>query len=242
MTAPARTRALDDSGMSLIEMLVACALFVLLITMISTVAILGMRTASGMQARLDNSIQGNTGMAAAGKILRTAVLPDQLDNQACTNCGDTAIVTATDRLITFYANLDNTGQGPSLVTLEVLQDPNAAGTGILRQTRIPPTPVAGGGYRFCTHATDATCAVDADVRTLARGLLWPSPAIFAYYDFNGASVDGTTVTADNLPRISSVDIAITVDANTRRTDVPTATMVQRVRLPNADINLLVQPS
>jgi len=55
-------------------------------------------------------------------------------------------------------------------------------------------------------------------------------------------VDGTTVAADNLPRISSVDIAITVDANTRRTDVPTATMVQRVRLPNADINLLVQPS
>ncbi|GAA1156799.1 hypothetical protein GCM10009606_38520 [Nocardioides aquiterrae] len=228
--------------MSVVEMLVACGLFVVLTTMISAIAILSLRTATGMEARLDNSIQGNAGMAAAGKILRTAVLPDQLDNQACTNCADTAIVQASTTLITFYANLDNTGQGPSLVTLEVLQDPHTPGSGILRQTRIPPTPVAGGGYRFCTRATDATCTVDPDVRTLARGLVWPTAAVFGYYDFDGALITGTTLTTDNLPRISSIDVVVRTRTQPGRTDVPTVTTVQRVRLPNADINLLVQPT
>jgi hypothetical protein len=232
----------NDDGMSLVEMLVACGLFAVLTTMISTVAILGMRTATGLEGRLDNSLQGNTGMAATGKMLRTAVLPDQLDNQACANCADTAIVQASSTLITFYANLDNTGQGPSLVTLEVIEDPHAAGSAILRQTRIPPTPVLGGGYRFCTRTTDSTCTVDAQVRTLAHGLVWPVPAVFSYYDFNGAAIGGTSMTTDNLPRISSIDVTITARTTPGRSDVPTATMVQRVRLPNADINLLVQPS
>ncbi len=233
---------INDDGMSLVEMLVACALFGVLTTIIASVAILSLRTASGMEVRLDNSVQGSTGMAAAGKILRTAVLPDQLDAHACADCVDTAIVEASDTQITFYANLNNTGQGPSLVTLQLLEDPYAAGSAILRQTRIPPTPDGEGHFRFCTRSTDASCSVDPEVRTLARGLVWPTPTVFSYYDFDGNGLNESSLPLDDLPKISSVDISLTARTVPGRASVPTATTVQRVRLPNADINLLVQPS
>ena len=81
-----------------------------------------------------------------------------------------------------------------------------------------------------------------EVRALARGLPWPGSAPFAYYDYNGIAITGTTVATDNLPQISSIDVTITVDGQSGGAGVPSATLVQRVRLPNADINLLVQPS
>ncbi|GAA4380376.1 hypothetical protein [Nocardioides caricicola] len=225
--------------MSIVEVLVAGALFTVLTTMIASVAILGLRTTTGMEVRLDNSTQGDVGMAASGKVLRTAVLPDQLDSLACDGCADTAIVQATSTRVTFYANLDNTGQGPSLTTLEVLQDPLASGTAILRQTTIPPTPTSGGHYRFCNPATEPACVVS--VRTLARGLVWPTAAVFTYYDFDGARIAGTSLPAADLPRVSSADISITVQSQPGA-GYPTTTVVQRVRLPNADINVLVEAS
>lgn len=239
MIPPRAQEAPLDDGMSIVEVLFASALFVVLTTMIAAVAILGLRTGTGMQVRLDNSTQGDIGMAATGKVLRTAVLPDQLDAQSCDGCADTAIIQATSTRVTFYANLDNTGQGPSLTTLEVLQDPLASGTAVLRQTTIPPLPTADGRYRFCTPAAEPSCPVR--VRTLARGLVWPTPAVFTYYDFDGARITGTALAPADLPRVSSADIAITVQSRPGE-GYPTATMVQRVRLPNADINVLVEAS
>lgn len=225
-----------DEGMSLLEVLVATALFMVLTTMITTVAILGMRTSAGMAVRLDNSVQGDLGMAAASKVLRTAVLPDQLDEQSCDDCADTAIVQATSTKVTFYANIDNTGQGPSLTTLEVL---TSGGNKILRQTTIPPTPTGSGTYRFCNPTTEPTCVVR--VRTLARGLVSATATVFTYFDFDGRPIAGSALAATDLPRVSSIDVVLAVQT-APGSGYPTATMIQRVRLPNADINLLVQPS
>ena len=227
-----------DSGMSVVETLVAAGLFVVVVTMVASLSILGLRVATGLEVRLDNSVQGDLGLAASSKVLRTAVLPDQLEEQVCQGCAETAIVQATSTRVTFYANLDNTGQGPSLVTLEVLQDPHVPGTGILRQTTLPPRPLGDGRYTFCDPATDATCV--AQVRPVARGLVWPTAPVFTYYGFDGLAPTGTAIAADALPRISSVDVRLT--ARTSGGDHPTATTVQRVRLPNADINVLVEAS
>jgi prepilin-type N-terminal cleavage/methylation domain-containing protein len=228
-----------DAGVSLVEVMVAMLLLGILLTVVTAVAVLGMRTSTGLQVRLDNSTQGDRGMAATSKALRTAVLPSQLDDAACTNCTETAIVQATPTRVTFYANLHNEGEGPSLMTLDVVEDPDHPGTAVLRQTRIPPTRHTDGSYSFCS-ATDPACPVD--VRALARGLVWPTAPLFAYYDFDGLPIGSTAVTTDQLPRISSVDVSITVQSAPAGTDVPTATTLQRVRLPNADINLLVDPA
>ncbi len=228
-----------DAGMSVVEMVVAAGLVVVLGTMIMTVAILGIRTSAGLEVRLDNSVQGELGIAATGKVLRTAVLPAQLDDQACDSCADTAIVQASSTRVTFYANIDNSGGGPSLVTVEALPDPHHGGTGMLRQTRVPPTPLPGGKYEFCDPA-QASCATER--RVLARGLVWPTARLFTYYDFDGGPIAGTTVAGTDLPSISSVDVSITVQTVPGRAEYPTTTTVQRIRLPNADLNVIVEPS
>ena len=228
-----------DAGMSVTEILVATTLFLVLTTVVATLAILGMRTSSGLQVRLDNAVQGELGVAATGKVLRTAVLPAQLDEQACDACADTAIVQASGTRVTFYANLENTGGGPSMVTIEVLEDPSRAGSAVLRQSRVPPTPLPGGKYEFC-NPTLPTCAVQR--RTIARGLVWPTPRVFTYYDFDGLAIGGTTVAGADLPTISSVDVVVTVQTSADRSTYPTSTTVQRVRLPNADLNVIVEAS
>jgi hypothetical protein len=229
-----------DGGYSLAECLVAAGLFLVLTTMLTATAVLALRARTGLETRLDDSTQGQVGIAAASKVLRTAVLPDQLDDQTCTGCADTAIVQATSTKVSFYANLNNTGQGPSLVTLDVIVDPNHAGTGILRQSTQPPTPLGDGRYSFCTPGTTG-CRVDK--RILARGLVWPTSAVFGYYDFYGLGITGTALSSDQLPQVSSIDVALSVQTSKgARTTYPASTVVQRVRLPNADINVLVDPT
>jgi hypothetical protein len=161
------------------------------------------------------------------------VLPAQLDEQVCTGCADTAIVQAGATQVRFYANLGNTGQGPSLVTISVVEDPRRAGTAILREQTQPPIPAADQRYSFC-NPTSAGCVVRT--RTVARGLVWPAARSFTYYDFYGAPLAGTALTADQLARVSSVDVTVPVRGSR---DAATTTAVQRVRLPNADINVLV---
>jgi hypothetical protein len=231
-----------DSGMSIVEVLVAVALFTVLTTMIASMAIMSLRISTGMQVRLDNSVQGNLGMAATSKVLRTAVLPDQLEANACDGCADTAVVEATSTRVKFYANLNNTGQGPSQVTIEVLRDPSASEAGaVLRQSVQPPRPLGGGKYTFCDPEVDQTCHVE--IRSLARGLLWPTQQpVFTYYDFDGLRIDRSDLTSAELPRISSVDVSFTVQTRPGHAVTPTATTIQRVRLPNADINVLVEGS
>lgn len=234
MSAPVPRPA--DEGMSLIEVLVATSLFLILTTLITSVAILGLRTSSGLQVRLDNSVQGGQGMAAASKVLRTAVLPKQIDEQACPGCVDTAIVQASSTRVTFYANLNNTGGGPSLTTLEAVLD---GGVTVLRQTTIPPTATGEGQYRFCNPATEPACIVHR--RTLTSGLVPGATGLFSYYDFDGAPISGTSLATADLPRVSSVDVVLTVQT-APGSAYPTATMVQRVRLPNADIDVLGEPT
>jgi type II secretory pathway pseudopilin PulG len=230
----------EDTGFTLIEILVATALFTVLCIALGTLAVLGMRTSTGLSARLDNATQGQIGMEASTKLLRTAVLPSQLADQVCVGCTDTAIVTATRSQVSFYANLNNTGAGPSLVTMQVLKDPDATqDAGMLSVTTQPPTAVPGGGYQFCSPAGTASCV--AHTRVVTRGLAWPEPPIFDYYDYDGLRITTPVLTHDDLARVSSIDISLTV-RTVRRSGLPSGTAVQRVRLPNAEINVLVQPS
>lgn len=236
-TQPEATPA--DAGFSLIEMSVAMVLFGIVTTALVATAILGLRTTTGLQIRLENSTEGELGIAATGKVLRTAVLPDQLESQVCDGCADSAIVQAGGTRVSFYANLNNTGQGPSLVTLQVVDDPNTAdGSGILEQRTQAPIALADGRYTFCNPAITG-CVVRS--RVLSHGVVMPSSNAFAYYDFGGLLIAGTSIAATDLPRVSSVDVRITVQTKPG-SGYATTTVVQRIRLPNADINVLVQPS
>ncbi len=228
-----------DAGFSLAELVVTLGVMTILLLIVGTTAVLSTRSAGQMAVRLDNATQAELGLAASSKTLRTAVLPEQLDDTVCTNCTTAALVKATGTEVTFYANLGRTALGPSLVTLRVVADPSAPGTGKLERRLQDPIGLSDGRYNFC-NATSPGCAVDTHV--LARALTWPSPGVFAYYDLDGLKIPRTSLTAADLARVSSVDLMMTVQTRPHQNRYRSVTAVERVRLPNVAINVVEDPS
>jgi hypothetical protein len=225
----------DDSGTSLVEVMTAIFLATIVVAAVGTLTVLGLQVSNRMGDRIDNTTTAQNGMAATTRILRTAVLPDQLDERVCSGCAETAILQATPSQISFYANLDNTGQGPSLVTLQVVADPNRAGTSMLRQTLVPPTTLADGRYNFC-DATLSSCT--SIKRVICRGLPATVPSIFTYYDFDNDVITAVSLTQSDLVRVSSIEVSLTVKLLAGSNRSKPNTLVQRITLPNADVNVL----
>lgn len=238
---PGPDRRTADDGGSLPELLVAMGLFTLLTLVITVTSVLGYRVAANLANRTDNATQGQIASDAVSKVLRTAILPDQLTEVSCVDCADTAIVQATRTQVSFYANLGATSVvGPSLVTLRVVQDTRAAQTsGQLVQTLQPPTDLGGGKYTFCNPAV-AGCAVQT--RVLARGLAWPAVNFLAYYNFAGSEITSTTFSTADLASVASVEVTLGIQVVKGQARYPSTTVIKRVRLPNSDINVLVQPT
>lgn len=220
--------------MTLVELLVAMGLSTVLLVVVLSFTVVALRASDAAEARNDNLVSAQAGMAGTTKVIRTAVLPEQLDDHACVGCADSAIVQAGGAQMSFYANLDNTGSGPSLVTLQAVADPAEPGTTMLRQTLVPPTVLSDGSYTFC-NVTAPTCRFRT--RVLVRGLP-QAPTIFSYYDFGGALIGSGTLTSAQLIQVASIDVALQVQRRTGQSRTPAENVVQRVTLPNADVNVL----
>ncbi|WP_340537188.1 PulJ/GspJ family protein [Nocardioides sp. GXZ039] len=222
-----------DAGMSLAELMVALGIFTLILVVVGSTAVAAIRTVGGMENRVDNAAQAELGLSSMSKVLRTAVLPQQLDAGSCPTCADVAVTLATATQVTFHANLGRSSIGPSLVTLSVLQDPAKPGTAILEQRTIDPTPGASGSYTFCTPGSGG-CRVER--RVLARSLVWPTAAVFSYYDTDGVLMTGSSLSAVQKAKISSVDVVLTAQTRPGQDRWPPFTAVQRIRLPNVEIS------
>jgi len=143
--------------------------------------------------------------------------------------------------VTFYANLNNTGQGPNLTSCYIGDDPSNDYGNLIQTTQAPQSLTGDDRYYSFCDASVAGCIVTK--RVVARGLQWPvdlaSPT-FQYFDFDGLPLPATLV-AHDLARVSSIEITLKVQTNTVQKDAPTNTIVQRVTLPNANLIVLVQP-
>lgn len=228
------SRPTRDGGMGLAELIVAIGIFTLVMVALGSTAVLAVRTVGNMQNRVDNATQTELGLGSATKVLRTAVLPKQLDDSTCTGCEDTAVIKASPTEVSFHANLGRTSIGPSLVTLVFFQDPHHPGTGVLEQRTIDPTAGANNTYTFCT-AGSAGCKVYK--RILSRSLVWPTQPIFSYYDTDGKLMTGNPLSASQKARISSVDVVLTAQSRPGQDKFAALTTVQRVRLPNVEIHV-----
>ena len=216
--------------------MVAISILTMLMGMLTTTIVKGMELSRNMGVRLDNINQAQTGMEATAKTLRTAVLPAQLVDITCVGCGETALVQATPSAITFYANLNNIGQGPSLMKYYVQADPVLPYANLIQTTQAPQI-LADGKYSFC-NATAPGCVVWK--RVVTRGLS-PTAKPFLYYDFNGVRMSSGALAGEDLANVNSIDVTLAVQTNTVQKKAPTNTIVQRVQLPNADINVIVLP-
>jgi hypothetical protein len=215
-------------------MLVVVGLLSLILALAAQTLILGQRQSGSSQIRLDNAAQARVGMEAMSKAVRTTVLPAQLLDTTCTNCLSTAVISADATSVTFYGNLNNNGVGPSRISYQVLQD-GTTGKGKLVETLWRPIALPGDQYTFCTPGPGCS----SRVRTVARGLVWPSPQVFTYFDNTGTTLATLPLSAADLAKVDSIDIKLSAQRS-KAYKTPPTTLVLRVALPNADIN--VQPT
>lgn len=218
------TRQGKDSGISLVETLVAMALSSIVLATCATLFIGSLRTTAGTQGRLEEINDGRVAIASMSKSLRTAILPSQLFDT--TSVEAAAFIEATPTSIRFFGNLNNTNSlvGPSKISYSVVN-------GELRQTVQQPNAFAAANpvFVYCTPGT-AGCVVGYTI--LARGVVVTGNPIFTYYDALGTKLTGANLTAAQLEIVDSVDIAVTVAKQGVGGDG--STFVTRVALPNHD--------
>jgi hypothetical protein len=211
--------------------MVVLGILMMVLTIVAQTAILGTRQSGSSQIRLENSAQARVGMEAMSKSIRTTVLPAQLLDTTCTGCLSSAVISANGTSVTFYGNLNNTGVGPSRVRYEVVQD-GTKPLGNIVETVWNPIDLGGGQYTFCTPGPG--CASRS--RVLSRGLLWPSPQLFYYYDNAGTELDSFPLSASDLAKVDSMDLSVQVRTS-KAYGTPATTLLLRVAMPNADINI-----
>jgi type II secretory pathway pseudopilin PulG len=222
-----------DAGTSLVEMMVATSILTLVLALAVETLLLGQRQSGGSAIRLDNTAQSRVAMEALSKAIRTTVLPAQLQDTTCTNCLSTAVISGDATSMTFYGNLNNTGIGPSRISYQVLQDTTNPKLGVLVEKVWRPISLPNNQYTFCDPAL-VSCK--AQTRFIGKGLLWPSPQIFTYYDNGGNTLAALPLAATDLARVDNIDIALKVQVS-KAYKTPPTTLYARVALPNADINV-----
>jgi prepilin-type N-terminal cleavage/methylation domain-containing protein len=213
-----------DKGISLIEMVVVTAILGVVLAMISATTIGAQKMLTNTSSRLDQLQQSKDAMESISKILRTSVLPSQL-NGTCTACTTAAFINGDVRSVQFYANINNDSNvsGPSQVSYVVSAD------GTLTESVHGPNPHAASDYNYLYTCTKGTTGCVVYSRVLARHVD-TTVALFTYYDASGATIV-PPLTGSELAQVDSVDVVIKVKVS--KTGQP-VTLTERVTLPNAD--------
>jgi prepilin-type N-terminal cleavage/methylation domain-containing protein len=217
----------DDRGLTLPEVIITMFILGVVLAGVQTTLIIAQRTVGANVVRVDQSQQGRLAMESMSKVLRTAVLPSQL-NGTCSGCDLAAFLRAESNKMQFYANINNAANivGPSRVTYERLAN------GELWETIQPPNAHAPTdyNYQYCTVGSPG-CVVKS--RILAKGVQSTVP-LFTYYNKSGTVLgSGGVLTSAQLSLVDSVDVYVSVKASPNST-VPATSFTTRVSLPNAD--------
>ena len=102
----ARAGRHGDRGTTLIELVTVIFVLGIVLAAVQTTIIVTQRTVSQNGERLDQNAQAKTAMDSMSRILRTAVLPSQL-NATGTTGSAAAFIQGTATSVQFYADLNN---------------------------------------------------------------------------------------------------------------------------------------
>jgi type II secretory pathway component PulJ len=226
-----RDRSRSDDGLSLVEMIITIGLTSLVGIFTFQLLILGIRSTASTSVRQDDAGQARVAIEAMSKNIRAAIRPSQVQGTSCVDVcaaagAETAVIAATATSVTFYANVNAEGSGPSRVTYTVRGSE-------LVETVQAPTRLSAVQYTYCTPGPGC----DVRTRTLTRGLVAPTATtpLFRYFQADGStplSLSASATPAD-LDKIDSVDVLAKVATSTTW-DTPATTVTLRVALPNAD--------
>jgi prepilin-type N-terminal cleavage/methylation domain-containing protein len=215
----------DQSGFTLIEMVVVISILGIVLAMVQGTSIMAFKDVGTNATRLDQAQQAKGGMESMTKVLRTAVLPSQLLS-TCTAC--TSFLAGDTNSVSFYANIFNPNNtiGPSKASYTVNPaDPK----GTLVEVIQPPDAhaVNDTNYQYCV-ASAPSCTTDR-TRVVAYGVTGLT-TLFTYYNKLGAVIPAPLAGVE-LTQVDSMDVVLTIK---RTATVKGTTLTQRVTLPNAD--------
>jgi prepilin-type N-terminal cleavage/methylation domain-containing protein len=207
------TRRARDAGMTLVELSVAMFVSSVLLAGIAAVFTGTLRAVETTNVRTADSADLRIGLEAVARPLRVAVQPAGEDS---------AVVTAQDRALSFYALLNRTGTDSTSQPLPTLvQFTWNPADGCLNRSLTPARSLAAVSATGSIYAWDTGTVTSCLLRTSA-------PPAFRYFDGATTTAALSTPVADaTLPVVISVEVTITgrVPANTRVAGVPATVRV-----------------
>lgn len=225
--APRRAQRAVDDGFTLAELLVAMLITSIVLGGLGAIYTATARTSSITQTRLAQTDDARNGVETATRVLRTAVMPKQLQDLSS---ADAAFLSADRDSVSFYADIDNPNNtiGPSRVKLWV----DASGN--FWELRQPPDQPPSVTYDYAySNCTPNTAGCKAIQRLVAPGVQDTAAApIFKYYTSAGTQITSIPITGSGLADIDSVEITLTVSHTNAFSPVAATTYVERVALPN----------
>ena len=201
--------AREESGLSLVEMMVTILILGIALTVMYKGLSSMQRTAVGAQSRLINLDEARVLMSRITKDMRTAA---RLTSQS------SPFTYAAARQVTLYANVNATSP------------PNRLNIFVDGQNRLIEEVVAPTGT-----APNYTYTSPPTVRAVG-GHVASTGTIFTYYDSAGAALTAPLSSADLL-KVKAVEVTLSI-REPSSLSTPPVTLINRVRLPNVDYNPL----
>lgn len=213
-----------DTGLTLIELVVAMGISSILITLIVTMFVSTTRSFSDQQGAIDNSRLASTAMNEVTRIVRAGT-----EIPVYGSTGNEAVFEYAGAEKIVMRSFIDAESAADPAPLKVQFARNAANE--LVETRWTAYHDHGTYWKFNTTSTYA--------RTIARSLLAPSTAtpLFRYYDKDGTQLvpaAGASLTATQIRNIASVQVTMQVQADGSGRVAP-VTIQNMVGLPNLGV-------
>lgn len=212
-----RRRLDSESGVTLVELVVVIGLLSIVLGFVLQGFVSMQRAYVQDETRLENLDQARQLMDTVSKDLRTAT---------SLTAGTDPFVLADSREIRYYANLNNTTGGPSLVHIYVRSD-NA----LIEETTPPDASSVPPNYTYTGTPT---------ARLVGLYISNTTTPIFAYYDANGAAL-ATPVSLANQLTVQSIGITLQIK-KVMAENIPSTTLINQVTLPNVYLTVNPTPS
>lgn len=226
----------DDSGITMMELLVAMFLFGVLAVLLVTATTTFTRTFTKDRVATDNTSIASTGMNELTRIIRSGTLLERSGDDV------PPFATAKAEELTVYAYVDTNSTTPQPVKVQFKVDPTSRD---LTETRWKAKPLAAGSTYWDFETTSYS------TRTIARQIVVPAAgeaSLFTYYAINATTLleeklttPATGLITTDLAKVAVVEVTIKVQSDKTARALPT-TIINRVGIPNLGVSRLGAPA